>query len=501
MTTLTYLNLENNQLEKVPIITQLNNLNISDNPLLNDKLNFIHLRQMTSLTSLTINPSTVKQRVSLQELSSWLDEIIEFENSKKKGSQRLKLLKAQRNYLNKVLSFTNPTTRYCDVYTKLLLVFLPYIKEFNSTLITMNTKVELNQSILDTFQFRNEINLISQLETRIQGNSKNIKLGISSQLSYSRLERIFHTIKDPRQIDFSLINPGSIALTTKNGKLFVGCIHSEKLIEYETVFDSLTLGLNWGKTLNTSSKILVGSLDGMVSLFDTNTKYSLKTIDNLQRVSSLSINCDSSKFISSGYENNIFVFNFETMQLHRVLGGFHNDIINVASFSKKNPSILSACSYDRIVTCWDLRTPCRSPILQFTGQTPLTTTMYSDDDSSIVIGGEDGYVVDIDTRTVNPKSMKSERSWQSKNATRAIYSNSNNSILSIDSSDVVHVNDRFTGKKVTDLIFDWDSLNEPLNGKLLSIKRDPFNDEEYYFIRLNKQQEEKNYSLLKTIVI
>ncbi|GAB1225605.1 hypothetical protein ENUP19_0257G0033 [Entamoeba nuttalli] len=76
----------------------------------------------------------------------------------------------------------------------------------------------------------------------------------------------------------------------------------------------------------------------------------------------------------------MFIFNFEIIQLHKALSEFHNGIINVSDFNKKIHSLISACAYERVT--W----------------------------KPIAGSGEDGYAAVIDTRTVKPKPMMSEKS-------------------------------------------------------------------------------------------
>ena len=97
---------------------------------------------------------------------------------------------------------------------------------------------------------------------------------------------------------------------------------------------------------------------------------------------------------------------------------------------------------------------------------------------------------------MKPRLMKIERSWNTKNATRAIYSYRNDSIISIDNSNTIHINDRYDGKRLMDLCYDCPDNSG--NSGFLSIKANPFDFDEYYVIRINREDKENPYSLLKT---
>ena len=524
MTSLTYLDVQNNQLRKIPKMTELKHLNISDNLLIGDKQNFIALKQLTNLTSLVINPSINKlmlNRDEIEQMKDQLDDSIQVEKEvnkyiiKEKGyTPELRSLQYQRKYFKTICEYSEPEIFYCDVYLQFSLLFLRNLKEFNYVPIERQKKTkvsetklslfdEINSNLKEEFTFQKETPLLNQLHQReigmysINGNHS-ITMNKTSHFSSSHFEQLFSKeIRNPRQIDFSRITPGNFVVSSKHGELFVGNIQDNSLKQLESYYDGMVCGLQLGNTEKTKSILLTGSLSGMLAIYDLEKHdHPLNTFNYLERISSVSLNSIGTKFSVSGNNQNVFIYDLEKQQLSRVVGSYHTDTINVVKFSNSNPFLYTACCYDKEMTLWDIREPCHYPSSFYVAQTPLTSTMFSYDDQSVVIGGEDGYVCNVDIKNMKPKLMKIERSWNTKNATRAIYSYKNDSIVSIDNSNTIHLNDRYDGKRIIDLSYDCPDNSG--NSGFLSVKSNPFDFDEFYVIRINRDDKVNPYSLLRT---
>ena len=188
MTTITYLDVENNQLRNIPMISSLKHLNILDNLLLGDKQNFVSLMKLTQLTSLVINPSIHKSLITteeIEEMTSYLSESISEEKQineiiiKEKGNTpNLRLMTYKYNYFKTLCSFSEPKLFYCNIYLQFLLLLLKNLKELNGCEIIrvqqQNILDEINTNLMDEFLFMKETPLLTQLQMRSFGFITNI---------------------------------------------------------------------------------------------------------------------------------------------------------------------------------------------------------------------------------------------------------------------------------------------------------------------------------------
>ncbi|ELP85018.1 hypothetical protein EIN_079400 [Entamoeba invadens IP1] len=497
ITTLTYLNVENNQLTRLPKLVSLSSLNISNNPITDDKSIFMDLRNLTNLTSLSVNPSSLKQKVDIVKLFDNVTTVLSLE-TKKKSSTDKHLLDSHKEYLTTILSSKDPDVMYCSLYTRLLVLLLPHLKVLNTSILNMSVKNEVNDSIQREFKFYKPQNVITSIKERKSNGiyCVNPQQGPTSQFSESVFQPIFTTIKDPRQIEFSKLIPGISCVSTRSGELFYSERFGNSVEQLNTEFTDFSY-CTFGRTQSTSKMLVRGGRDGSLSIYNLDVQKSpMKTLHDLENINSLCINVDSSNIVTSGYLNNIFVFDFTTGCLHRVIGGGHSDDVNGVSTSWVDPNLFSSASDDHMSKIWDLRTNCQNSVFNYEGETALYGATFAKDNMSLIISGVDNYVADVDIRTGKSVAMKLEKSWCTKNKTCAINTQDGEYIVSVFGENVANVSLRSSGLKILDLNFQCDLLSSSRNGGLINVREDPWNEYELYFSHICRDNEQK-YSMFK----
>ena len=166
--------------------------------------------------------------------------------------------------------------------------------------------------------------------------------------------------------------------------------------------------------------------------------------------------------------------------------------MNVSKFANQSPFLLTTCSFDCSTAIWDIRTPHSVPVMKRKCQTPLVTTIFSSDDTSILVAGQDNYVEDIDVRTGKGIVMKLERKWLDDHYCRAYYCNGDNAIVVANTEELsLHVARRFDGKRVIDCYFNTDDDNAKIDDMkgFISVRSDPFNDFSFTAIAIDQEFE------------
>ncbi|KAL7717178.1 Uncharacterized protein QTN25_005449 [Entamoeba marina] len=448
---------------------------------------------MTTLTSLSLPPSNINTtNISADRLREILKDTknqIQYKNTE--------LLQAKQAYFFKLLKSTNPVLLHCDVFIKLLILFLNQIKFFNSLSINSAVKMDINDSILQNYSFRPKQQLLQSIQNRSCGKYYSNYYNTSSKLcnfTDGQFIKKYQTITNPSIFEYDPHTPGRMVVGTKQGELYLTENNSNSINKLDTPTDSDVHGLTWGRTSNTSNIIITGHSNGDLFLYDINKENTPQAnTTTYTNILSLHCNVDSTLFCTSGNENNINLYDFEQFKLWRVIGGVHKQIIKKCRFANQTPALFTSCSKDELAAVWDIRTPCYEPVLKYKAQTPLFSTQFNHTDESILISGEDNYVDTIDLRTNKSVIMKFERSWESKTISRAIHCNDDDCIVMINSScGFIRMANRFDGKRTYDCYFDTDTYGHSVDSGFLSIKNDPFDDLDFSLL-LHDRHEEKYF--------
>ena len=107
---------------------------------------------------------------------------------------------------------------------------------------------------------------------------------------------------------------------------------------------------------NNSSKIITGSFDNSICIWDVNTSKILLNLDIPNNVTALSVefNNDDSKIVGACTDNTVKIWNSSTGELLKTLIG-HTNWVKFAKFNNDSSIIVSG-SDDRKVIVWDFDT-------------------------------------------------------------------------------------------------------------------------------------------------
>lgn len=161
-----------------------------------------------------------------------------------------------------------------------------------------------------------------------------------------------------------------------------------------------------------ASYILTGSADRAIRLYNpvkapthstapTNpasyppgliTKYSAHGYEVL----SIDVNEDNDRFVSTGGDKTVFLWDVQTAQTVRRWMG-HAGRINRGVFSGDGDSVIVSASYDGTVKIWDVKSNANKPIMTFDEAKDSVTDVVVDD-GEIISGSVDGRVRSYDLR-------------------------------------------------------------------------------------------------------
>ncbi|KIK53828.1 hypothetical protein GYMLUDRAFT_131686, partial [Collybiopsis luxurians FD-317 M1] len=132
------------------------------------------------------------------------------------------------------------------------------------------------------------------------------------------------------------------------------------------------------------SRIVAGSDDNTISIWDAHTGVKLQTLEgHTDSVSSVSILYDGSRIVSGSHDTTVRVWDANTgMTLHTLTG--HADLVCSAAFSNKGSHIVSGAD-DQTICLWDASTGANLWTLE-DGKGNVRAVAFSKDDSRIVSG-------------------------------------------------------------------------------------------------------------------
>jgi WD40 repeat protein len=138
---------------------------------------------------------------------------------------------------------------------------------------------------------------------------------------------------------------------------------------------------------NNSSKIVSGSFDNSICIWDVNTSKLLLKLDIPNNVTVLSVefNYDDSKIVGACTDNTVKIWNSSTGELLKTLIG-HTNWVNFAKFNN-DASIIVSGSDDRKVIVWDFDTRSGSygnPIFKFKHIDKISSIDFSHDSKKII---------------------------------------------------------------------------------------------------------------------
>lgn len=290
----------------------------------------------------------------------------------------------------------------------------------------------------------------------------------------------------PRQFEYHPSDASLMVFGTLDGEVIVINHESEKIVSYIPSLGAMNsvLGLCWLK--NYPSKVIAGSDNGSLRLYDirlmpttaTGSHQSASSImfDDFDQLTSVHVNSTDELFLASGYSKHVALYDISSGRRLQVFDDMHREHINVVKFAHHSPSIFATSSFDRDVKLWDLRQKPNQPCYTALSSRGNVMVCFSPDDQYLLVSAVDNEVkqlLAVDGRLHLDFSITSTGS--SQNYTRSYYMNGRDYVISGSCDEhVVRICYAQTGRRLKDV-----SLEGKGSGASMfvqSLRGDPFRD-------------------------
>ncbi|KAL2531807.1 transducin family protein/WD-40 repeat family protein [Abeliophyllum distichum] len=206
----------------------------------------------------------------------------------------------------------------------------------------------------------------------------------------------------PRQFEYHPSNSSLMAVGTLDGEVVLlnpetGNILTHNSSNWNT---NSILGLCWLK--NNPSKLLVGSDNGSLRLYDINhlpqeveSSYcnsSTVIFEDFEQLTSVHVNSTDDRFLTSGYSKNVAIYDISSGIRLQLFTDMHSEPINVAKFANHSPNLLVTSSFDRDVKMWDLRQKPVNPCYTASSSRGNVMVCFSPDDLYLLVSAVDNEV-------------------------------------------------------------------------------------------------------------
>eukprot|EP00163_Fabomonas_tropica_P027711 TRINITY_DN5411_c0_g2_i4.p1 TRINITY_DN5411_c0_g2~~TRINITY_DN5411_c0_g2_i4.p1 ORF type:complete len:804 (+),score=139.24 TRINITY_DN5411_c0_g2_i4:686-3097(+) len=204
-------------------------------------------------------------------------------------------------------------------------------------------------------------------------------------------------------------------------------------------------------------------------------------------LTSLAVSCDDERAASSGYSNQVQIWDLETGHEFLSLTDIHGELTNNIKFANHSPNLFVTTSMDRSTKLWDIRAGSMNSALQpiYTYRSPSANSVvsFSPDDRHLLLASCDNVVTQIDMHDgSNPLRMDLPQRSSPHNYTRAYYANQGQYIISGSCEEsYVHITSAQTGKllKRVDIVGSRPQANSNERNSLYyiqSLRADPHHD-------------------------
>ncbi|XP_031110213.1 uncharacterized protein LOC116014320 isoform X2 [Ipomoea triloba] len=316
------------------------------------------------------------------------------------------------------------------------------------------------------------------------------KFGASSWPSANPLSQICNIINEdnkipqPRQFEYHPSDPSLMSFGTLDGEVVVVNHERGNIVTRIPPFGmtNSVLGLSW---LNKHpSKLLVGSDDGSLRLYDINHVreeaegyyYTSAPVifESFEHLTSVHVNSTDDQFLTSGYSKKVAIYDICSGKRIHMFSDMHTEPINVAKFANHSPNVLVTSSFDHDVKLWDLRQQPMRPCYTASSSRGNVMVCFSPDDLYLLVSAVDNEVkqlLAVDGRLHTDFGIHSTGS--AHNYTRSYYMNGRDYIVSGSSDEsVVRICCAQTGRRLKDLYLEDRDFGHSMF--VQSLRSDPF---------------------------
>lgn len=290
----------------------------------------------------------------------------------------------------------------------------------------------------------------------------------------------------PRQFEYHPSNPSLMVFGTLDGEVVAVNHESEKIVSYIPSLGAMNsvLGLSWLKKY--PSKLIAGSDNGSLKLYDiqhtpsttTGICHNVGSVSYVEfdQLTSVHVNSTDELFLASGYSKDVALYDISSGKRIQVFTDMHRQHINVVKFANHSPSLFATSSFDQDIKMWDLRQKPVQPCYITSSCRGNVMVCFSPDDHYLLASAIDNEVkqfLAVDGRLHLDFGIASTGSTQ--NYTRSYYMNGRDYVISGSCDEnIVRICCAQTGRRLRDITFNGKGSRTSMF--VQSLRSDPYRD-------------------------